>query len=81
MMFRPMQTGDVKMHTQMHTDLNVKCPLCLILTKTEMSSECFTKFPNIKFHQNPFTDSQGVTCTHGQIKATKIETQQWCKHA
>jgi len=37
-MGRPMYTGDAEEHTELHTYLHVKCPLCLILTINYMTS-------------------------------------------
>lgn len=38
MIGRPMYTGDAGAHTEMHTDVHIKCPLCLNLTRNEISS-------------------------------------------
>ena len=35
---------------------------CYILMKLELSRQIFEKYPNIKFHENPFDGSRVVPC-------------------
>jgi hypothetical protein len=36
--------------------------ICLILTKASICRQILLQPPSIKFHENPFTDSQSVAC-------------------
>jgi len=53
-----------------------------ILMKHEFSSQIFEKYPNIKFHENPASDSQIVPCgwtdRHDEANTHFL---QFCEHA
>ena len=55
---------------------------CQILMKFDLSRQIFKKYPNIKFHENPFTGSpvvpRGEMGRHDEAKSYSL---QFCEHA
>jgi hypothetical protein len=54
----------LEMRAESHLRLHTKCSLFLseIQPKWNAQANFLVKFPNIKFHKNPFSDSRVVTC-------------------